>query len=316
VLDRPLVEIADGHASVHVTTDRDRSRSTNAPAGVGEGLQPFAGTEDVATVVYATTTGETRLLDSDLARGWYEDDDPFAAAWPTPTVLDVLLRPESLGDDLSLVTYTSGADGGYDVLSLGTGPIPLDGRVGLRPACLSASLSGEPFVIGRLTEGGQTLRDVEAATSWSGEAAFLTDQASQEALRSFLASADDDGDGLVAVPVSVNLFEDGTVMGQRADLWLALDGDRLELALEVGVTRRGYEVLRAVDAESTGDAVVDAWLGRALEAFVEAAPPFRSARQAGTLVGEGPGSCASALAGARASSTGADPSVVPTPESS
>lgn len=316
VLDRPLVDTTDGHATVHVTTDRDRSRSNNAPAGVGQGLQPFAGVEDVATVAYATTTGETTLLDSDLAGGWYEDKDPFAAVWAAPAVLDLLLRPEALGDSLAVVTYTSGTDGGYDLLSLGTGPVPLDGVVGLRPACLGASLSGESFVIARLSEGGQTLRDVEAATSWRGEAGFRPDQASLDALRSYLASADDDGDGRVALPVSVNLFEDGTVIGQRADLWLALDGDQLELVLEIGVTRRGYEVLRAVDVDPTGDAVVDAWLVRALEAFVEAVPPFRSARQAGTLVGEGSGSCATALAGARASSADADSPVEPTPEPS
>ena len=57
VLDRPLDAITEGHASVHVATDRDRSRSNNAPAGVGEGEQPFAGSEDVSSVTYATTTG-------------------------------------------------------------------------------------------------------------------------------------------------------------------------------------------------------------------------------------------------------------------
>ena len=150
VLDRPLDTITEGHASLHVATDRDRSRSNNAPAGVGEGQQPFAGSEDVASVTYATTTGTATLLDSDLASAWYEDDDEFAAAWATPTVLDLLLRPDALGDGVSVVTFTSGTDGGYDTVSLGTGPIPIDGRVGLRPVCLEASLSGDPYLVSRL----------------------------------------------------------------------------------------------------------------------------------------------------------------------
>ena len=60
VLDRPLDAVTEGHASVHVATDSDRSRSNNAPAGVGEGEQPFAGSEDVSSVTYATTTAATR----------------------------------------------------------------------------------------------------------------------------------------------------------------------------------------------------------------------------------------------------------------
>jgi hypothetical protein len=295
VLDRPLTEIADGHASIHVATDRDRSRSNNAPAGVGEGMQPFAGSEDVYSVVYATTSGDTRLLDSDLASGWYGDKDEFAAAWAAPTVLDVLLRPEALGDGLTVATHRSGTDGGYDTLTLGTGPIPLDGQVGLRPACLEASISGEPFVVRRLVENGQTLRDVEAPASWRGGASFTTDAETLEALRSFVSAGDEDGDGRVMRPASVNLFEDGVVIGQRPDLELALDGEQVQLALELGITRRGYEVVRAVDLEPTGDAAVDAWLARAVDAFTEAMPPFRSGRQAGVLLGEGIGSCATSL---------------------
>ena len=307
VLDRPLDEIADGHASLHVATDRDRSRSNNAPAGVGEGAQPFAGSEDVYTVAHATTTGATTLLDSDLAKAWYEDDDEFAAAWAAPGVLDLLLRPDALGDGLAVVTYANGPDGGYDTLALGSGPLPLDGRVELRPLCLEASLSGEPYVVERLVENGQTLRDVEAPGSWQGGASFAADPQALEALRSYVDRADEDGDGRVTLPAQVNLFEDGVVIGQRPAVKLALDGEQVQLALELGITRRGYEVLRAVDLAPTGDVVVDAWLGRAMDAFVEAMPPFRSGRQAGLLLGEGVGACATALITAKAPAIDASP---------
>ena len=51
----------------------------------------------------------------------------------------------------------------------------------------------------------------------------------------------------------------------------------------------GYEVVRAIDLETTGDPVADDWLAGALDAFVEAMPPFRSGRQAGPILGEGLG---------------------------
>jgi hypothetical protein len=319
VLDRPLSEISEGHAGIHVATDRDRSRSNNAPAGVGEGEQPFAGSEDVASVVYATTTGATSLLDSDLAQGWYEDDDEFAAAWAAPAVLDLLFRPEALGDGLSVVAFTSGTDG-YDVVSLDPAAIPLDGTVGLRPLCLEASLTGQPYVVRRLTENGQTLRDVETPSSWLAGASFRPDETTLEALRDFVSAADDDADGRVAVRARASLSEDGTAISQRPDVIVALDGERIQLALQLGITRRGYEVLRDLKLEPTGDAVVDAWLARAADAFLEAMPPFRSGRQAGVLVGDGIGSCATQLieasdpASARASDRSADPASDPSAE--
>ncbi len=298
MLDQPLDAVAEGHASVHVATDRDRSRSNNAPVGVGEGEQPFAGSEDVSSVTYATTTAATSLLDSDLARAWYEDDDEFAAAWAAPTVLDILLRPEALGDGISVVTHTSGSEGGYDRLSLETGPIPLDGAVGLLPVCLEASISKDPYLVTRLVENGQTLRDVEAPGSWQGGAAFAPDAESLEALRAWISVRDDDGDGQVSLPAEVNLFEDGVVIGQRPELQLALAGEQVQLALELGITRRGYEVLRAIELDATGDATtVDAWLAAASDAFVEAMPPFLSGKKSGMLVGETLAGCTPALAG-------------------
>ncbi len=141
-------------------------------------------------------------------------------------MLDLLLRPDALGDGVSVVTFTSGTDGGYDTVSLGTGPVPIDGRVGLRPVCLEASLSGDPYLVPRLVENGQTLRDVEAPGSWQGGAVFVPDAQTLEALRAWFGDADEDGDGRVALPAEVNLFEDGVVIGQRPDVELALDGDR------------------------------------------------------------------------------------------
>ncbi len=159
-----------------------RAATTPRP-GWGRASSPSPAARTSTPSAYATTTGATTLLDSDLAKAWYEDDDEFAAAWAAPGVLDLLLRPDALGDGVAVVTYANGPDGGYDTLALGSGPIPLDGRVGLRPLCLEASLSGEPYVVERLVENGQTLRDVEAPGSWQGGAAFAADAQALEALR-------------------------------------------------------------------------------------------------------------------------------------
>jgi hypothetical protein len=296
VLDGPISAVdglVDGHAGIHLATDIDRSRSNNAPAAVGRDEQPFAGSEDVYSITYATTTGQTRLLDSDLSRGWYSDDDAFAAAWAAPDVLDILVRPEGIGDGIRVLSFTSGVDGGYDSVDLGTGAIPIDGQVGLRPACLEASISDEPFIISRLRESGQTLRDVEASASWRGGASFALDADTRQTLERALASLDEDGDGVVALDSAVDLFEDGAVMGQRPAVSLTLDGDQLRLSLDLGLTRRGYEVLRAIELESTDDADADAWLDEAADAFLEAMPPFRAGRRGGALSGDGAGSCAS-----------------------
>ena len=139
---------------------------------------------------------------------------------------------------------------------------------------------------------------------------FVPDPQTLEALRAWFGDADDDGDGRVALPAEVNLFEDGVVIGQRPDVELSLDGDRLQMALTLGITRRGYEVLRAVELEATGDAAVDAWLAQASDVFVEAMPPFRSGRQAGLLVGEGIGACVPDLI------TFAEPDASPGPDAS
>jgi hypothetical protein len=300
VLDRPLDQVEDGHAGVHIATDIDSSRSNDAPAGVRVPEQPFAGSEDVYSVTYATTTGRTALFDSDLSSGWYEDDDPFAAAWATPTVLDILVRPEAMGAGLRVVTFTSPDDGGYDSVSLGSGPLPVDGQVGLRPACIEASISAEPFVVGRLVENGQTLRDVETPSAWRGGASFWLDAATRRELAALIAMADDDGDGRIGLASTVNLFEGGAVIGQHPDVRLALAGEGAQLALDVGLTRRGYEVLRRIELEPTGNAAADAWLVRATDALTEAMPPFRSGKRGGPLVGDGIGTCATELIAAPA----------------
>ena len=110
-----------------------------------------------------------------------------------------------------------------------------------------------------------------------------------------MATLDNDGDGRVDLESTVDLFEDGAVIGQRPLVSLALDGDRAQLGLELGLTRRGYEVLRAIDLAPSGDDVADAWLERASDALLVAMPPFRSGKRAGSLVGEGAGTCVSAL---------------------
>lgn len=286
ILDRPLTEIAEGYAGIHVATDIDRSRTNNAPAGVGRTPQPFAGSEDVYSVTHATTTGLTELHDSDLARGWFRDRDAFAAAWAAPNVIDFLIRPEGLGDELRVVTFTSAPDGGYDIVDLGTGGIPVDGSVGLRPSCVAAAITREPFVVRRLIENGQTLRNVETPASFQAGGAFRVDGATRDALAAAIAAADADDDGRAAIDASVDLFEDGAGIRQRPRLDVALDGDTVQLAFEIGLAKRGFDVLRQLTPASTADAAADTWLAGASDALVEALPPFRVARRGGSLVGD------------------------------
>jgi len=300
VLDRSVSEIESGHAGVHVATDIDGSRSNNAPTGVKDPGNPFAGTQDIYSLTHATTTGKTRLLGSDLARGWYKDKGPFAASWAAPNVLDVLVSPEAFGDGFRVITFVSGDEGGYDSVSIGPSMIPASGQVGLLPSCVEGSISGQPFTVNRLVENGQTLRNVEAPASWRGGVRFPLDEASRRALEAIVAAADEDGDGQIGLPATVSLFEDGVVIRQRPDLQLVLDGDHAQLALELGLTRRGYNVLRDVELQSTGDEVADAWLERASDALSETMPPFRSTKKAGLVAGEAIGACVPALISAPA----------------
>jgi hypothetical protein len=291
VLDRPIDQVEGGHSSVHVATDIKGSRSDNAPTGVAAPQNPFAGSGDVYSLTWASTTGQTKLLDSDLAKGWYKDKDPFAAAWAAPNVLDVLLAPQAFGDAFRVISHASGAEGGYDSVTLGPAAIPSDGQVGLIPVCLEGSISDQPFVVDRLVENAQTLRQVEAPASWRGGVGLPIDDDTRQALDALLVAADDDGDGRIGIDSTVSLFEDGVVIRQRPLVELALDGDRAQLALELGLTRRGYNVLRDIEVEPSGDERVDAWLARATDALTETMPPFRSARKPGLVAGAGIGAC-------------------------
>lgn len=291
VLDRGVDEVEGGHASVHVATDADGSRSNNAPSGVADPASPFAGFADVYSLTWASTTGKTRLLASDLSKRWYAGKDPFSAAWAAPNVLDVLIAPKYFGQGFSVITHAAGADGGYDSVRMGPVAVPADGRVGLIPVCIEGSISGEPFVVRRLVENGQTLRNVEAPASWRGGVTLPVAPEIREALAAVVTAGDEDGDGRVSLAAEVNLFEDGVVIRQRPGLELALDGDLARLALELGLTRRGYNVLRSFELESTGDEGVDAWLERATDALRTAVPPFRSTKKAGLVAGDGIGSC-------------------------
>jgi len=291
LLDSAPQDILDGHASVHLTTDVDGSRSNNVPAGIARPDYPFAGSENVYSLTWASTTGKTKLLASDLAKSWYKDKTPFAASWSEPTVLDFLVAPKSFGDDFRVVTHASGDEGGYDLASWGPAALPTDGTVGLVPVCHESSISAEPFTIGRLNEGGQMVRNVDARASWRGGARIPVDETVRPALETWLEANDEDGDGRAGLRTWVNLFEDGIVLRQRPDLEIALDGDDAVLAMELGLTRRGYNVLRDFEADTTGDAQLDAWIERATDALRVNMPPFRLNRQGGLLVGEGIGSC-------------------------
>ena len=83
--------------------------------------------------------------------------------------------------------------------------------------------------------------------------------------------------------------------------------DAVRLALELGLTRRGYNVLREIELESTGDRVVDAWLERATTSLAEHMPPFRSTRRGGLVTGEATGACVPWLEEAPAPAVEASP---------
>jgi hypothetical protein len=295
VLDRPIDQIEDGHTGVHIATDIDGSRTNNAPTGVGKARGPFAGSQDVYSLTYATTTDKVKLLDSDLSKGWYKDKSPFAASWVAPNVLDVLVRPQALGEGIRIVTFASGPEGGYDSITLGPSAIPVDGRVGLLPACTEAAISTDAFTIGRLVENGQTLRNIEAPASWQGGAAIPIDAESRAAIEKLINAEDTDADGRIGLPATVSLFEDGLVIRQRPEVELALDGDTAQLAVELGLTRRGFNVVRSIKLEPTGNEVADAYLERATRALLDATPPFRSGKRAGPIAGDGIGTCVTAL---------------------
>jgi hypothetical protein len=291
LLERAPEAVTGDHASVHVATDLDGSRSNNVPAGIARPDYPFAGMENIFSLAWASTTGKTRLLSSDLAKAWYKDKTPFAASWAEPTVLDVLVAPKSFGDGFRVVTYAAGSQGGYDDVSWGPVALPTSGTVGLVPVCQEASISVEPFVIGRLNERGQTVRDVEAQASWRGGARIPVEEGDRRAIEAFIEAGDEDGDGHASVPTWVNLFEDGIVLRQRSELEVGLDDDEATLSLELGLTRRGYNVLRDFEPAATGDARLDAWIERASDALRVNMPPFRLNKQGGLLLGEGIGAC-------------------------
>jgi hypothetical protein len=290
-LDRPPNEVEGGHASIHVATDINGSRSSNVPSGVASPDFPFAGSQDIYSLTWASTTGKTKLLSSDLAQGWYKTKDPFAASWVAPNVLDVLVAPKAFGQGFRVITHTAGNEGGYDIVSYGPAAVPVDGEVGLVPACIEGSIAAVPFVVGRLNENGQTVRNVEAPASWRGGAVVPIADEVRPALEALIAERDEDGDGRIGLPTWVNLFEDGIVIRQRPDLDVALDGDLVLLSVELGLTRRGYNVLRDFEPQATGDAALDAWLERATDALRQTMPPFRSNKKGGLLIGEGIGSC-------------------------
>ena len=63
------------------------------------------------------------------------------------------------------------------------------------------------------------------------------------------------------------------------------------MALELGLTKRGFTVVRDIVLESTGDADTDALLERMARSLSDVTPPFRSAKRTGPVAGAGPGSC-------------------------
>jgi hypothetical protein len=127
------------------------------------------------------------------------------------------------------------------------------------------------------------------------------------AMKSLIGARDEDGDGRILLPSTVGLFEDGLVVRQRPDVELSIEGDRLSVALQLGLTRRGFTLLRDVVIESTDDPLADAYLERVVQAFSSVTPPFRSGKKSGPVVGSGWGSCVPALISAPAIAAETDP---------
>jgi hypothetical protein len=289
--------LADGHGGVHVATDVDGVRSNDAPTGVDEPTGPFAGLQEVYSVSVAAGEKPDALF-SDLARGWYKGRQPFAAHRPAPEVVDILVRPERFGEAFRVATFTEGtAGGGYDVAGIGgtLAPIPLDGRVPATPMCLEASVATEPFVVERLVENGQTFRDVETPRSWTGTARFAVTAEERSALERLIAAGDVDRDGAVELRGEAVLVEEGLNVRQTPRLSLGLRDDEAVLGVGLGLARRGFIVIRDIALEPTGDAAADAALGRAVDAFVDAVPPFRVARRSGPVLGSAAGPCLPAI---------------------
>jgi hypothetical protein len=307
VLDRPIDDIEAAYSGIFIATDIDGSRTNNAPTAVRKADGPFAGLQDVYSVSYTTTTGKTKLLDSDLAKGWYKGKDLFAASRPAPSTIDVLIRPDALGAGLKVMSYVSGTDGGYDVVSIGPSAIPLDGRIGLAPVCIEGNIAAEPFTVSRLVENGQTLRNIEAPASWYGGASFAVTSDERAAMQALIDARDEDGDGRIMLPSTIALFEDGLVVRQRPDVELAIEDDQVSVAVQLGLTRRGFTILRDVVIGSTDDPVADAFLERIAQALTAVTPPFRSGKKTGPVVGSGWGSCVPALIDAPVVSPALDP---------
>ncbi|CAN5810015.1 hypothetical protein BH23CHL8_BH23CHL8_19330 [soil metagenome] len=297
VLDRPLDALDTAHAGVFVATDVDGVRSNNAPVGVAEPDGPFADFQHVFSVNAAPGRDGLAALHTDLSkRRWYRGSATFAAARPAPEVIDMLIAPQSFGDHLRVVTYVDAEDGGYVVTGLGPvrSPIPLDGRVGRLPSCVEGSISNEAFTVRRLVENGQAFRSIQTPRSWLGGATFRLSEDERRAIDGLIAAAEPPApathDGL-EVPADVVLVDQGLNVRQVPLLELRRVGDEAYLGFQLGLARRGYHVLRDIEPESTGDATVDAFLGRATDALVAAMPPIRSTNQAGALLGGGAGSC-------------------------
>jgi hypothetical protein len=244
--------------------------------------------------VSAAAGEEPDALFSDLARGWYKGRQPFAAHRPSPEVVDILVRPERFGEAFRVATFAESTIGaGYDVAGIGgtLSTIPLDGRVPVTPTCLEAAVATEPFVVERLIENGQTFRDVETPRSWTGTARFALTDEERSALERLIATEDVDADGAIELAGEAVLVEEGLNVRQTPRLSLRLQDGEAALVVGLGLTRRGFIVIRDIALEPSGDAVVDAVLTRAADAFVDAVPPFRVARRGGPVLISPNGSC-------------------------
>jgi hypothetical protein len=285
LLASPPEALADGYAGVFVATDIDGVRTNDAPSGIEAPDGPFAGLQQVYSLNVAAGE-EPEVLYSDLARGWYKGREAFAAHRPAPEVVDFLVRRERFGDVLRVATFSSGAGGsGYDVVGVGPAhaTIPLDGVVGTLPTCIEASVANDPWIVDRLVESGETFRDIETPRSWSVAATFPLGDEERAALDGLIAAGDGDADGL-DLRGSVVVIEEGLNVRQAPAMNVRLVDGEAVLSVTLGLTRRGFMVLRDLEVEPTGDAVADAFLARAADALVASVPPFRVARKAGQVL--------------------------------
>jgi hypothetical protein len=296
VLDRPPEEVAGRHAAVLLATDIDGLPTDDAPTTVSRPDGAFAGLQDVYSFHVGEGAPQPELRDSDLRRGWYKDRDPFAVHRPAGQILDFLVRPRALGDEIRVVTYVAdgaGGEGAYDVVRLGgsVGDLPLDGLVDRTPACLAGRIVDEPITIERVVQNRQAFDDLEVPWSWQGGGSLPLSAEEEVTLTALIEAGDVDGDGRHVLPADLGLLDDGLPIEETVGVDLWLEPGRAYLRFPIGLTRRGYHVLTGFAFRPTGDPTADGLLASLGSSLASHLPPFSTVRRGGIILGDPDAPC-------------------------